>query len=115
MAEAFAKMYGDNVIEAYSAGSLPSGHVNAKAITSMNEVNYDLKPHFSKSLDQVPDVEFNYAITMGCGDECPNIKAKHKIDWKIPDPKAMNAYDFAQVRELIKDNVLALIEKIKSC
>lgn len=114
MAEAFAKMYGENALESYSAGSRPSGTVNEKAISAMNEVKYDLKSHFSKSLTQIPDVEYDYAITLGCGDECPNVIAKHKLDWKIPDPKAMNANNFAQVRELIKNNVLLLMEEIKN-
>ena len=37
MAEAFAKIHGNERIEAYSAGSRPSGRVNPKAIESMRE------------------------------------------------------------------------------
>ena len=53
MAEAFARMAG---IEAYSAGSRPSGKVNPKAIEAMKELGYDLTSHHSKSLDDLPDV-----------------------------------------------------------
>ena len=42
MAEAFAHIYGGDAIEAYSAGSHPSGVVNPKAIESMKEIGYDL-------------------------------------------------------------------------
>ena len=54
MAEAFAKMHGEGVLEAYSAGSAPSGVVNPKAIASLAAVGYDLSTHTSKSLDDIP-------------------------------------------------------------
>jgi len=71
MAEALAKMYGAGVIDAYSSGSRPSGVVNEKAIVAMKAIGYDLTTHESKSLDDIPQIEYDYAITMGCGDECP--------------------------------------------
>jgi protein-tyrosine-phosphatase len=46
---------------------------------------------------------------MGCGDECPNVRAKHRADWQIPDPKHMDARDFAAVRDTIRARVQALI------
>src|SRR6184192_1349975 len=50
MAEAFARLHGGEQVEAYSAGSRPSGRINPKAIESMREVGYDLSQHQSKSL-----------------------------------------------------------------
>lgn len=76
IAEAFARMHGKDVLEPYSSGSRPSGKVNAKAIVSMKEVGYDMAHHRSKSLTEIPDIEYDYVITMGCGAECPFVKAK---------------------------------------
>ena len=45
MAEAFARIHGAGRVEAYSAGSRPSGRVNPKAIESMREIGYDLGGH----------------------------------------------------------------------
>ena len=42
MAEAFARMHGAGKVEAYSAGSRPSGRVNPRAVEAMKEVGYDL-------------------------------------------------------------------------
>src|SRR5437870_5415285 len=85
MAEAFAKMQG---VEAFSAGSKPSGKINSKAITAMNEVGYDLSSHNSKSLEEVKSfAPFDVVVTMGCGDACPWMPAKKVVDWNIPDPK----------------------------
>ncbi len=99
MAQAFAAIHGNDKVEAFSAGSRPSGRINPKAIAAMNELGYDLSTHDSKSLDQIPDVEYEYAITMGCGDECPFVKAKHRLDWNIPDPREMNEAEFRVVRD----------------
>src|SRR5690349_4889827 len=59
MAEAFARMYGGDKVEAYSAGSRPSGRVNSKAVEAMKELGYDLSKHASKSLSDIPDVEYS--------------------------------------------------------
>ena len=110
MAEAFARMHGGDGVEVYSAGSRPSGSVNPKAIESMREVGCDLTAHTSKGLDAVPQDGFDYAITMGCGDECPHIEAKVHDDWDIPDPKDMPPEEFREVRDLIERKVRALLE-----
>ena len=109
MAEAFANMDGQEFIKSYSAGSHPSGSVNPKAIASMREVGYDLSVHTSKGLDQIPDIEYDLVVTMGCGDECPYVRARGRVDWDIPDPKKMNDEAFAKVREMIRAKVQALI------
>jgi len=80
MAEAFARMYGQNKIDAYSSGSKPSGQVNPRAIEFMKELGYDLTVHHSKPLHSLPDLEFDAVITMGCGDSCPWVKAKLRED-----------------------------------
>ena len=110
MAEAFAKMHGKNLIESYSAGSRASGKVNEKAIQAMREVGYDLAAHQSKSLSDIPDTEYDFAITVGCGDECQNVRAKQREDWAIPDPKNMNSQEFNEIRDMIQQKVLSLVE-----
>jgi protein-tyrosine-phosphatase len=109
MAEAFARMYGGDDIEALSAGSRPSGVVNLKAIASMKEIGYDLSTHVSKSLEELPDVKWDLVVTMGCGDECPYFTAKRREDWQIPDPKDMGPDDFRVVRDEIAQRVRSLL------
>ncbi len=112
MAQAFAIMHGKNLVRAYSAGSKPSGKINPKAIAAMKELGYDLSIHDSKSLQQIPMQEYEYVITMGCGDACPWVAAKHREDWQIPDPRDMNEEDFRSVRDLIESKVKEVLEKI---
>lgn len=111
MAQAFAKMHGGDQVEAYSAGSRPSGVINSKAIRAMKELGYDLSSHQSKSLDEVKaDAPFDVVVTMGCGDACPWMPAKEFIDWQIPDPRHMEEKDFNQVRNLVSEKVKDLLK-----
>jgi arsenate reductase (thioredoxin) len=113
MSQAFATMLGGEDVEAYSAGSRPSGKINPKAIAAMNELGYDLSGHASKSLDEVkPYAPFDVVVTMGCGDACPWMPAKQFVDWQIPDPRNMEPDEFRQVRDLIKDKVDSLLHEI---
>jgi len=112
MAEAFARILGGSAVEAYSAGSRPSGKVNPKAIEAMRELGYDLSVHGSKSLDELPEVPFDFVATMGCGDACPMVRARQRADWSIPDPKHLPADEFRVVRDLIRDKVEATLDEL---
>ena len=115
MSQAFAKMLGGENVEAYSAGSKPSGIVNPKAIAAMKELGYDLSKHDSKSLKDVEEyAPFDAVVTMGCGDACPWMPAKKFIDWEIPDPKHMEPSKFNEVRDLIRDKVKDLLSAVSS-
>lgn len=112
MAQAFAIIHGAEKVNAYSAGSRPSGKINPKAIAAMKELGYDLSAHESKSLEEIPDVVYDHAITMGCGDACPMVNARHREDWAIPDPRDMDEADFRKVRDLIESKVKDILLKI---
>jgi len=114
MAEAFGKMHGAGIVDVYSSGSKPSGIVNPKAIAAMAAVGYDLNSHTSLGLDKIPQEKYEYAITMGCGDECPMIDANNREDWALPDPKHMSPEEFNQVRDIIESEVRELIGKIRA-
>lgn len=110
MAQAFATILGGSNVEAYSAGSKPSGKINPKAVSAMRELDYDLTTHHSKSLDDVKQhAPFDVVVTMGCGDACPWMPAKQFIDWQLPDPRDMNESDFRTLRDLIGSKVKHLI------
>ncbi len=114
MSQAFAKITGGDKVDAFSAGSKPSGTVNPKAIAAMKELGYDLSIHDSKSLDEVKAyAPFDVVVTMGCGDACPWMPAKQFIDWQIPDPKNMEPEQFNKVRDFIKNKVKQLIESLQ--
>lgn len=110
MSEAFARLHGGERVAAYSAGSRPSGKINPKAVAAMKEKGVDLlASQHSKGLVDLPGVEWDWVVTMGCGDECPHLPAKNRDDWPLPDPKHMDPEDFNQVRDEIERRVKALL------
>lgn len=109
MAEAFARMVGGPDVECYSAGSQPSGRVNTIAIEAMAELGYDLRRHRSTSIGDLPDVVFDAAVTMGCGDVCPDVRARRRVDWSVADPGSLPLSEFRAVRDDIEAKVRALL------
>ncbi len=114
MAEAFAHLYANDSIQAYSAGSRPSGEVDLRAVAVMAELGYDLSHHSSKSLRDVPQFKYDFVITMGCGDECPFIPADIHEDWDFPDPKLLPLEEFRLVRDRIGERVKELVARIEA-
>jgi len=113
MAQAFATIYSNGKVQAFSAGSRPSGVINPKAVAAMQELGYDLSTHNSKSLDEVKsEAPFDAVVTMGCGDACPWMPATRHIDWQIPDPRHLDHEQFNIVRNqieyLVKDLITGL-------
>lgn len=108
MAEAFARMLGGAHVQAESAGSRPSGVLNPKAIRFMAELGYDLTTHRSRSLGEVEGA-FDAVVTMGCGDDCPWVPAKHREDWALPDPKHLDDDGYRAIRDEIGARVRTLL------
>ena len=49
---------------------------------------------------------------MGCGDECPLVIAKKRVDWQIPDPKELPPDQFNEVRDLVERKVKELLASL---
>ena len=109
MAEAFARMHAGPGVEAHSAGSRPSGRINPRAVEFMAERGYDLTQHRSKSTSEFDGMPVAVAVTMGCGDECPLVKADRREEWQIPDPKELPAEEYRAIRDDIEARVKALL------
>jgi protein-tyrosine-phosphatase len=113
MAEAFARSIGGDRVEVWSAGSKPSGTVNERAVEAMRERGIDLSGQRSKSVDEVAGIPFDAIVTLGCGDACPDIGARTREDWSIPDPRNMLPEEFRGVRDLIEASVKGLIGRLE--
>jgi protein-tyrosine-phosphatase len=50
---------------------------------------------------------------MGCGDECPNVRALRREDWKIPDPKDLSEPEFREVRDQIENRVIKTLRELR--
>ena len=103
MAEGLARRLWGQKVEVHSAGSRPSGKVDPGAVAAMRAQGIDISANASKGLDALGEVEWDCVVTMGCGDECPFLKAKRRVDWDLEDPKGKGPTAY-----------LAAIKKIRS-
>ncbi len=110
MAEGFARNLADQSVNVFSAGSKPSGIVNPKAIIAMEECGINISNQSSNGLDSLPNIVFDWVVTMGCGDNCPFLKTKNRIDWQLKDPKNLPAKEFNAIRDEIKTRVTELLK-----
>jgi arsenate reductase len=112
MAQGFARSMGGADVEAWSAGSKPAPRVNPDAVRLMAEKGVRLAEETPKSVAEVPAGEWDAVVTMGCGDACPTLPAKKRLDWALPDPKTLPDPEFRAVRDEIERRVAALLAEI---
>lgn len=113
MAEGWAKKLGSEVFEAYSAGTENYPEVKPLAVAVMEEAGVDMSSHHPKLLTDIPE-ELDLLITMGCNVVCPFVPNQHAEDWGLEDPSGGPIDGFRVTRDMIKEKVLALIERVKS-
>lgn len=112
MAQGFAEALGQGKVEVYSAGSKPSSSIDPLVMEVMKEKGIDLSGKRPKSLNELPPVEMDYLVTMGCEETCPAVLTKNIIEWEIPDPKGKTIDDYREVRDMIEKKVKNLLEEI---
>ncbi|MDL1871501.1 arsenate reductase ArsC [Deltaproteobacteria bacterium PRO3] len=113
MAEGLARHLSGASVAAFSAGSRPAGFVANGAIETMKEIGIDISKQASKSVEAFRGQDFDVVVTMGCGDACPWVPAKRRLDWKIPDPIGQPPEFFRKVRGQIEALVRDLLAEIK--
>ena len=114
MAQGFAEALGQGKLEVYSAGSRPSLEIDPLVIEVMKEKGIDLTPKRPKGLNDLPPIEMDYLITMGCEETCPAVSAKRMIEWEIPDPKGRPIDEVRRIRDMLEAKVKMLLEEVDS-
>jgi arsenate reductase len=113
MAQGFAEVFGGERVEVYSAGSSPSSQIDPIVIEVMKEKGIDLSSKRPKGLNDLPPIEMDYLITMGCEETCPAVPTKKIIEWDIPDPKGKSIDIVRNVRDMVEGRVRALLKEIE--
>lgn len=112
MAEGWAKALGQDVMEAYSAGTEKYPEVKPLAVEVMEEVGVPMDSHYPKLLSDIPE-ELDIVITMGCNVVCPYVPSRHQEDWGLTDPSGGPIDDYRKTRDLIRQKVEALVVRIR--
>ena len=113
MAEGYLKKLGSDIFEVYSAGTEKYDKVKPLAVEVMEEEGIDMTSHKPKLLEDIPS-ELDILITMGCNVVCPYVLNQNMEDWGLTDPSGGTIEEFRKTRDLIKDKVEDLINRVKN-
>jgi len=97
-ARVLAAYYGEDAVEAVSAGSEPGERIHTEVADVLTGLGLDVSHETPKGFD--PDGTYTAVVTMGCGDQCPYYSGARYEDWPLDDPKGQ---DEATVRRIIAD------------
>ena len=89
MAEALARAFHGDVMDAVSAGSRPAGWVHPLAIRAMADLGVDISDAKSKSADEFINQPFDVVVTVcdSAAKDCPVWPGAKRIEhWPIVDP-----------------------------
>ena len=95
---------------AISAGTQPGARVHPEVVEAMRELRVDLSSARPQHLTDELVSTANVLVTMGCGDACPMVPAVKRIDWKIEDPKGQSQNRVRAIRDVIREQVVRLIQ-----
>ena len=114
MAEGWARHLKGEVLEPYSAGIEKHG-LNPHAVQVMSEAGVDLSKYYSKTLDDIGPVQFDFVVTV-CGhanEHCPIFPGKRYEDWELNDPAGQTVEFVREVRDDIKQRVESLVASLE--
>jgi arsenate reductase (thioredoxin) len=111
MAEGWIRYYSGNDANVYSAGIEAHG-LNSYAVKVMAEAVIDISKQVSKRVDELPEIEYDYIITVcdNAKEKCPFFPGKGlKLHKSFPDPALFKGTgeelikQFSDLRDLIED------------
>jgi arsenate reductase len=119
MAEGWVRRLKGDVIEPYSAGIEPKP-VDPRAVAVMAEIGIDISGQRSKSIDDLPDVAFDYVVTVcdQANEQCPFFPGPVKrVHVGFDDPPKLAAGAASDEEALahyrrVRDEIRAFVETL---
>lgn len=118
MAEGFCRKYWGNEFNVYSAGTKKHG-MNERAMKVMKEAGIDISAHYSKTVEELPEVKFDYVITVcdAAKETCPYFPGGTIIHVGFQDPPALtkdmkNEEEILKVYRRVRDEIEASIKNL---
>jgi arsenate reductase len=120
MAEGFCRKYWGKEFNVFSAGTKKHG-MNERAVKVMKEVGVDISTHFSKTVEELPEVTFDYVITVcdAAKETCPYFSGGKIIHVGFQDPPALtkNMQDEEEILDTyrrVRDEIEVAIKQLKN-
>jgi len=119
MAEGWARKYWGHEFNVYSAGTKKHG-MNARAMKVMLEAGVDISSHFSKTVEELPKVTFDYVVTVcdHAHENCPYFPGGKIVHIGFQDPPALtkemtNEEEILSVYRKVRDEIHVGIKNLK--
>lgn len=111
MAEGFCRKYWGNEFNVYSAGTKKHG-MNERAMKVMKEAGIDISSHYSKMVEELPNISFDYVITVcdHAHENCPYLPGVKIMHIGFQDPPALtkemnNEEEILSVYRRVRDEI----------
>ena len=112
MAEAFARAYGSDVVDAQSAGVSPANMIAPQTRMILAEWSLRIDDHFPKSMDIIREQPFDLVVNMsGIPVELPGARI---IEWTVPDPIGQKESLYRAVATQLEGLVMGLILDLRT-
>jgi len=115
LGEALFNQLGKGRIQAYSAGSFPTGKVNDHALATLERHGLSTAGYRSQSWDDFTEQPIDIAITVcdnAAGEVCPAyLNSAVKVHWGLPDPAHVTGSE-AQIIAAFENTYAALEKRI---
>lgn len=118
MAEGFCRKYWGHKFNVYSAGTKKHG-MNERAVKVMKEAGVDLSTHYSKTLEELPKIQFDFVVTVcdSAHESCPIFPGGKIVHVGFQDPPALtremkDEEEILTVYRRVRDEIEAAIKDL---
>lgn len=120
MAEGWARKYWGEEFDVYSAGTKKHG-MNERAMKVMKEAGVDITSHYSKTVDELPKITFDYVVTVcdHAHENCPYFPGGKIVHVGFQDPPALtkdmkNEEEILVIYREVRDEIESFVKDMKS-
>lgn len=107
----FNSLANPGLAKAVAAGTEPALKVHPEVSDAMWEVGISLSGAKPQKLTDELATGAELLITMGCGEQCPNVPGLRHDDWPLEDPKDASPEKVREIRDDVRKRVEALLAK----
>ena len=119
MAEGWARKYWGSEFNVFSAGTKKHG-MNERAIKVMKEAGVDISTHYSKTVDDLPKITFDYVVTVcdHAHENCPYFPIGKIVHVGFQDPPALTKEmkceeEILAIYRRVRDEIESFIKDMK--
>ena len=112
MAEAFARKYGSDVLEAESAGLAPASTIPEVTVGLMRELGIEMDDQFPKSVLEIPAHDLDVVVNLS-GRSLRGLPFSRPREWTVRDPIGEKESVHREVRTEIERHVMNLVLELR--